>query len=100
MKSAAVVNFASESGMERLCLQSVIAFASVIAAKYFVPLYRKGNSPSAVTFILFAISVLFLIGTALFAYYDSAATPIDLQDVNKSDPVFSLFLSLTHSPQG
>lgn len=40
------------------------------------------------------ISALFLfIGTALFAYYDSAATlPLDLQDINKSDRVFPYFI--------
>jgi len=40
------------------------------------------------------VSALFLfIGTALFAYYQSAATlPIELQDVGKSDRVFPYFI--------
>ncbi len=40
------------------------------------------------------VSALFLfIGTALFAYYDSAATlPIELQDVTRSDRVFPYFI--------
>jgi SSS family solute:Na+ symporter len=40
------------------------------------------------------VSALFLfIGTALFAYYQSAAElPIDMQDVNKSDRVFPYFI--------
>lgn len=40
------------------------------------------------------ISALFLfIGTALFAYYDSAATlPLELQDTTKSDRVFPYFI--------
>ncbi len=40
------------------------------------------------------ISALFLlIGTALFAYYESVATlPLDLQDVTKSDRVFPYFI--------
>ena len=40
------------------------------------------------------VSALFLfIGTALFAYYDSAASlPMELQDVSKSDRVFPHFI--------